>query len=110
MMMIDGAKICGDKGLSLDGRTPPMVVIASRRSCCLEFARDYAEKVGLPQNAVEFQMLHGIRRDLQEQMASLGYPVHVYVPYGTEWYPYYMRRLAERPANIWFFVSNYFRH
>lgn len=110
MMMIDGAKICEDKGLSPDGRTPPMVVIASHDPARLEFARNYAEKVGLLQNAVEFQMLHGIRRDLQEQMASLGYPVRVYVPYGTEWYPYYMRRLAERPANIWFFVSNYFRH
>jgi proline dehydrogenase len=54
-------------------------------------------------------MLYGIRRDLQEQLVQEGYPVRVYVPYGSEWYPYVMRRLAERPANLWFFVSNFFR-
>ena len=48
-------------------------------------------------------------RDLQEQLVKEGYPVRVYVPFGTHWYPYFMRRLAERPANIWFFISNYFR-
>jgi len=54
-------------------------------------------------------MLYGIRRDLQENLVEEGYPVRVYVPYGTEWYPYYTRRLAERPANLWFFLSNLFR-
>jgi proline dehydrogenase len=53
-------------------------------------------------------MLNGIRRDLQEKLAAGGYPVRVYVPYGTEWYPYFTRRLAERPANVWFFLSNFF--
>ena len=57
----------------------------------------------------EFQMLYGIRRDLQEQLVKQGYPVRVYVPFGSHWYPYFMRRLAERPANIWFFISNFFR-
>jgi len=47
-------------------------------------------------------MLYGIRRDLQEQTVHEGYPVRIYVPYGTQWYPYFMRRLAERPANLWF--------
>jgi proline dehydrogenase len=51
-------------------------------------------------------MLYGIRRDIQERLAAKGRPVRVYVPYGTEWYPYFMRRLAERPANLWFFISN----
>ncbi|RPI81508.1 MAG: proline dehydrogenase, partial [Chloroflexi bacterium] len=74
-----------------------------------ENARKYAEKVGLPKGAIEFQMLHGIRRELQERLAAQGYPVRVYVPFGTEWYPYFMRRLAERPANVWFFVANFFR-
>jgi len=55
---------------------------------------------------VEFQMLYGVRRDLQAKLAGEGYPVRVYVPYGTEWYPYLTRRLAERPANLWFFLSS----
>ncbi len=58
---------------------------------------------------VEFQMLYGVRRDLQAQLAGQRYPVRVYIPYGTEWYPYLTRRLAERPANLWFFVSNLVR-
>jgi proline dehydrogenase len=58
---------------------------------------------------VEFQMLYGVRRDLQEQLATQGYPVRVSIPYGTEWYPYLTRRLAERPANMWFFLSNLMR-
>ena len=55
---------------------------------------------------VEFQMLYGVRRDLQAQLARRRYPLRVYVPYGQEWYPYLTRRLAERPANMWFFLSN----
>ncbi len=55
---------------------------------------------------VEFQMLYGVRRDLQGQLSRQGYPLRVYIPYGTDWYPYLTRRLAERPANLWFFLSN----
>jgi len=55
---------------------------------------------------VVFQMLYGVRRDLQARLARQGYPVRVYIPYGTEWYPYLTRRLAERSANVWFFLSN----
>jgi proline dehydrogenase len=58
---------------------------------------------------VELQMLYGVRRDLQARFAGQGYPVRVYIPYGTEWYPYLTRRLAERPANLWFFASNLVR-
>jgi proline dehydrogenase len=58
---------------------------------------------------VEFQMLYGVRRDPQADLARRGYPVRVYVPYGTEWYPYLTRRMAERPANLWFFASNLIR-
>ncbi len=58
---------------------------------------------------VEFQMLYGVRRDLQSRLAREGYPIRVYVPYGTEWYPYLTRRLAERPANLWFFLSSLLR-
>jgi len=54
-------------------------------------------------------MLYGIRRDLQQQLVREGYRVRVYVPYGRFWYPYFMRRLAERPANVWFVLSNLLR-
>ena len=64
---------------------------------------------GVPRQRYEFQMLYGIRRDLQAALVARGEPVRVYVPYGTEWYPYLTRRLAERPGNIWFFVSNALR-
>jgi proline dehydrogenase len=57
----------------------------------------------------EFQMLYGVRRDLQADLVAEGEPVRVYVPYGTQWYPYLTRRLAERPANVWFFLSNLLR-
>jgi proline dehydrogenase len=57
----------------------------------------------------EFQMLYGVRRDLQRNLVRDGYKVRVYVPFGTEWYPYFMRRLAERPANVLFLAQNFFR-
>jgi proline dehydrogenase len=57
----------------------------------------------------EFQMLYGIRRDLQEKLVREGWGVRVYIPFGSEWYPYFMRRLAERPANLWFIAKNVLR-
>jgi proline dehydrogenase len=66
----------------------------------------HAESQRIPPSAYEFQMLHGIRRDLQASLVRRGYRVRIYVPYGTAWYPYFVRRLAERPANLWFFLSN----
>jgi len=108
-MLIDGAKEKGCPTATDDGRFPPVPGLATHDARRVEFAKAYARKIGLPQEAIEFQMLYGIRRELQDQLASEGYPVRVYVPYGTEWYPYYMRRLAERPANVWFFISNFFR-
>jgi proline dehydrogenase len=62
-----------------------------------------------PKDNFEFEMLHGIRRDLQRQLVAEGYRVRVYVPYGAEWYRYFMRRLAERPANVWFVLRNLLR-
>jgi proline dehydrogenase len=109
-MLISGALIAGAPTLSECGCFPPIPAIASHDEKRIQHAKAYAQKVGLPKAALEFQMLNGIRRDLQESLAADGYPVRVYVPYGTEWYPYFMRRLAERPANLWFFVSNFFRH
>jgi proline dehydrogenase len=108
-ILIDAA-LTNELKLSYDGRVPPMPAIASHDENRIAFAKQYAEKVGLPKNGLEFQMLYGIRRDLQEQLAKDGYPVRVYVPFGQQWYPYFMRRLAERPANVWFFISNLFKN
>src|SRR6266404_7230016 len=66
----------------------------------------FAQKQGIGKESFEFQMLYGVRRDLQRQLAKDGYNMRVYVPYGKHWYPYFMRRLAERPANIWFVLKN----
>jgi proline dehydrogenase len=66
----------------------------------------FADREGIAKEAFEFQMLYGVRRDLQRQLARDGYNMRVYVPYGEHWYPYFMRRLAERPANIWFVFKN----
>ncbi|HET7009819.1 MAG TPA: proline dehydrogenase family protein [Anaerolineales bacterium] len=108
-MIIDAALAAGSRPVSADGRVPPMMAIASHDPARVEAARAYAERVGLPKSALEFQMLYGIRQDLQEKLAAAGYPVRVYVPYGTEWYPYFVRRLAERPANVWFFLEHLVR-
>lgn len=108
-ILIDAALDAKSPAISEDGRIPPIPAIATHDEKRIDFAKQYAEKVGYPKEALEFQMLYGIRRDLQEKLAAEGYPVRVYVPFGTHWYPYFMRRLAERPANIWFFISNFFR-
>jgi proline dehydrogenase len=70
---------------------------------------DFASREGIGKDKFEFQMLYGIRRDLQRQLARDGYNMRIYVPYGKHWYPYFMRRLAERPANVWFVVKNLFK-
>ncbi|MFO7624226.1 MAG: proline dehydrogenase family protein [Anaerolineales bacterium] len=108
-MLIDASLQAGAPELSLSGKIPPIPAVASHDDLRIERAKTYANQKGLPKQALEFQMLFGIRRDLQEHLVEECYPVRVYVPYGTEWYPYFMRRLAERPANLWFFISNYFR-
>jgi proline dehydrogenase len=108
-MLIDSSLMKGAPPATQDGKMPPIPGIASHDERRIAAAKVYAQKVGLPKSAIEFQMLYGIRRDLQDKLVSEGYPVRVYVPYGTEWYPYFMRRLAERPANVWFFISNFFR-
>jgi proline dehydrogenase len=107
-LLID-ASLAERSALSEDGRVPPIPSIATHDEKRIEFAKTYAARIGLPKDGLEFQMLYGIRRDLQEKLVKEGYPVRVYVPFGTHWYPYFMRRLAERPANIWFFISNFFK-
>jgi len=107
-ILID-ASLANQSKLSNAGRVPPIPAIATHDEKRIAFAKQYADKVGLPKDGLEFQMLYGIRRDLQLQLVKEGYPVRVYVPFGTHWYPYFMRRLAERPANIWFFITNFFK-
>ena len=107
-LMID-ASLAVKSHLSSNGRIPPIPGLGTHDDKRIAFGQQYAEKVGLPKNGIEFQMLYGIRRDLQENLVKEGFPVRVYVPFGTHWYPYFMRRLAERPANIWFFITNFFK-
>jgi proline dehydrogenase len=80
--------------------------IATHDPKMIEATIAFSQKEGIPKEAFEFQMLYGVRRDLQRQLAKDGYNMRVYVPYGKHWYPYFMRRLAERPANIWFVLKN----
>jgi proline dehydrogenase len=68
----------------------------------LEQTKRTAQQLGLAPGQFEFQMLYGVRPDLQRQLVKEGWRVRVYVPFGTEWFAYFMRRLAERPANAWF--------
>ena len=72
-------------------------------------AKAFATRENIARDAFEFQMLYGIRRDLQQSLVKDGWRMRVYIPFGTEWYPYFMRRLAERPANVFFIVKNIFR-
>lgn len=83
--------------------------IATHDPKMIEATIQYAQREGIGKEAFEFQMLYGVRRDLQRQLAKDGYNMRVYVPYGKHWYPYFMRRLAERPANIWFVLKNLFK-
>jgi proline dehydrogenase len=108
-LLLGGAQAAGSPTGSSDGLFPPIPAIATHDPLRIANVRQLIDSLGLPKRAVEFQMLYGIRRDLQEELAAEGYSVRVYVPFGTHWYPYFMRRLGERPANIWFFLSNFFR-
>ncbi len=83
--------------------------IATHDERIIEETICFAGKEKIAPDAFEFQMLYGIRRDLQQQLVREGWRVRVYIPFGTEWYPYFMRRLAERPANVWFIVKNMLR-
>ena len=80
--------------------------IATHDEVIIENAKRFAKDKGIPNDRFEFQMLYGVRRDLQEKLVADGYRMRVYVPFGTQWYPYLMRRLAERPANIAFMTGN----
>ncbi len=83
--------------------------IATHDEKIIRWATEYARTRGIAKDRFEFQMLYGIRRDLQMNLAHAGYRVRIYVSYGTHWYPYFMRRLAERPANVFFLLKNLVR-
>jgi proline dehydrogenase len=83
--------------------------IATHDEKMIEATKAYAAQKSISRDAFEFQMLYGIRRDLQRRLVKEGYRVRVYVPFGKAWYPYYMRRLAERPANVLFILRNLLR-
>src|SRR5271154_4251867 len=83
--------------------------LATHDETIIKEAKAFATRENIPRSAFEFQMLHGIRRDLQQGLVKDGWGVRVYIPFGTEWYPYFMRRLAERPANVLFIAKALFR-
>ena len=89
-----------------DGNYPG---IATHDEQLIAEAKRYAKAHGIAPDRFEFQMLYGVRRDLQERLVEEGYRMRVYVPFGTQWYPYLMRRLAERPANVMFITGNVVR-
>ena len=94
------------KVLMKDGVYP---ALATHDDAIIHTLKDFASAEGIGPERFEFQMLHGVRRDLQQQLRKDGYNVRVYVPFGISWYPYLMRRLAERPANVLFFVGSVVR-
>jgi proline dehydrogenase len=83
--------------------------LATHDEAIIKEAKAFAVREHIPGSSFEFQMLYGIRRDLQQSLVKEGWGVRVYIPFGTEWYPYFMRRLAERPANVLFIAKNLLR-
>jgi proline dehydrogenase len=98
---VDDSYIALMERLLLGGRYP---ALATHDEAIIEHAIAFAREHEISPDRFEFQMLYGVRRDLHERLVALGWTVRVYVPYGTEWYPYYMRRLAERPQNVLFML------
>jgi proline dehydrogenase len=92
--------------LLTDGRYP---AIATHDDLLIAATREFVGSKGISTDSFEFQMLYGIRPATQEQIVNAGYRMRVYVPYGSQWYPYFSRRLRERKENVWFVLSNMFR-
>jgi proline dehydrogenase len=100
---VDRCYVRAMHALMRDGRYPGL---ATHDEAIIAEAKRFAKAEGIPPDRYEFQMLYGVRRDLQEQLVREGYRMRCYVPFGTQWYPYLMRRLAERPANMMFMAGN----
>lgn len=90
-------------------KSPIYHALATHDEAMIEAARNFALEHSIEPGNFEFQMLYGVRRDLQRKLVEDGYNVRVYIPFGREWYPYFMRRLAERPANVFFIAKNMLR-
>jgi proline dehydrogenase len=90
-------------------RAGAYVAVATHDEAIIEQVTAFAEREGVGRDRFELQMLYGVRPALQKRLATNGYKVRVATPYGPDWYPYLMRRLAERPANVGFFVRNAIR-
>jgi Proline dehydrogenase len=103
---VDQSYVQSMKVLLARGNFP---AIATHDEAIIKEACAFVRDHGISKDAFEFQMLYGIRRDLQEKLVQQGYNMRVYVPYGAQWYPYLMRRMAERPANLMFVLSNALR-
>ncbi len=103
---VDASYVRCMKVLMMQGNYPGLATHDER---IIEIAKKFARENRITPDKYEFQMLYGVRRDLQEQLVREGYRLRVYVPFGTQWYPYLMRRLAERPANIAFLTGNVVR-
>jgi proline dehydrogenase len=89
---------------------PVFCGIATHDEAIIDQMTRFVTQHGIAKSTFEFQMLYGVRRDLQRKLAAQGYGVRVYIPFGAEWYPYFMRRLAERPANVLFLAKNFFKN
>ena len=100
---VDAAFVDVMKMMLADGLSP---AIATHDPVMIDATKAYAAERGVAPEAYEFQMLYGVRRDLQAGLLAEGYQVRVYVPFGREWFPYFMRRLGERPANVGFVLKN----
>jgi proline dehydrogenase len=83
--------------------------IATHDDKLIEKTKQFAQQNNIPKESFEFQLLYGIRTELVRQLIKDGYHVRIYIPFGRQWYPYFMRRLAERPANLFFFLKNFIR-
>jgi proline dehydrogenase len=103
---VDAAFVSLMEDLLRYGRYP---AIATHDPAMIDATRRFASSIGLSRGSLEFQMLFGIRRDLRRTLVAEGYPFRVYVPFGKEWFPYFMRRLGERPANVGFVLRSLFR-
>ena len=103
---MDAAYLALAKKLLNEGTYP---ALATHDEKMIEPLLSYIQDKKIGVERFEWEMLHGVRRDLQHDLVERGFHVRVYVPYGAQWYRYFMRRLAERPANVWFLAKNLFR-
>lgn len=103
---VDEAYVEQAKALLLRGNYP---ALATHDAAIIETLKAFIKENNIPKERYEFQMIYGVRRDLQDQLIKEGYNVRIYVPFGDSWYPYFTRRLAERPANVWFIFKSLFK-